>query len=143
MSNRGSLIPATDKVLDSAGKMALRWLLFLQNLLNGDPGTAFSPRIVGLNNTGGAPTVTGVYYENGGFIDFYIRITPITNTSSVSGTTYVELPFQPTSDCPCFATTSNNTALGGVVASTARAYTPTWSNITDPVTVSGRVPMQS
>lgn len=143
MSNRGSLIPATDKVLDAAGKMALRWLLFLQNLMNGDPGTAFVPGIVGLNNTGGAPQVRGVYYENAGFIDFYIRITPITNTSSVAGTTYIELPFQPTSDCPCFATTQNNTALGGIVAAIARAYTPQWTNITDPVTVSGRVPIQS
>lgn len=142
MANRGSLIPASDKVLDAAGKMALRWLLFLQNLLNGDPGTVFIPNIEGLTNTGGAPTVTGVYYENGGFIDFYVRIVPVTNTSAVAGTTFIQLPFQPTSDCPCFATTQNNTALGGIVASSARAFVPAWSNISDPVTVSGRVPVQ-
>lgn len=142
MPNRGALIPTTERVLDNAGKMALRWVLFLQDLLNGDPGVAFAPDIQNLSNTGGAPAITGVYYENGGFIDFYIRITPVTNTTSTAGTTYIQLPFQPSSDCPCFSTTGNSSAISGIIASSARAYLPSWSNIPDPVTISGRVPTQ-
>lgn len=141
MSNRSSIIPASHKMTDENAKCDMKWLLFFQTLLNGDVGTAFSPEFVGLASTG-TPTITGVYYQNAGFIDFYVRITPVTDTSSTAGTTYFVLPFQPTSDCVAFTTTEYNSALGAIQASTRRVYPPSWDNITTPITISGRVPLQ-
>jgi hypothetical protein len=142
MPNRSSLIPASERVTDKAGKMVITWLLFMQNLINGDAGTAFVPEFFDLTQNG-VPTIGGVYYENNGFADFFVRITPSIDTSSVAGTTYFELPFQPTSDCPCFATTAFNSALGGIIASSKRVYPASWTSITTPVTISGRVPLQA
>lgn len=140
--NRSSLIPATDPVVDQEGKMTIRWLLFLQQLLNGDPGVAWTPNFVNLNSNG-APTITGVYYENSGFIDFFARIVPAVNTSSTSGATYLELPFQPSSDCAGFTVTGNNATPSGIVASQRRMWLPGWNNLTTPITATGRVPIQS
>lgn len=145
MPNSSSKIPVSDRILDFAGKVTMRWLLFFQELIDGDPGQRWAPNIVGLSNSGGAPTITGVYYQNSGFIDFYVRIVPAGggNTSATAGSTYVELPFQPTSDCACFATTGNNGSAGGIVSGNKRAYPPSWTNLTDPVTISGRVPLRA
>ncbi|MFA7238993.1 MAG: hypothetical protein WC091_02700 [Sulfuricellaceae bacterium] len=142
MPNRSSIIPASEKIVDKAGKVVIPWLLFFQQLINGDAGTSFVPEFTDLTQNGVA-TIGGVYYENAGFADFFVRITPSIDTSAVAGDTYFELPFQPTSDAPCFATTVFNSSLGGIVAATKRCYTPSWTSITTPITISGRVPLQA
>jgi hypothetical protein len=128
-------------VVDQNGKMALDWRIFMQSLLVGDPGNKFKPDVEGLSSVG-TPSFSGVYYQNQGFIDFYVTISPGTSTTSTGGSTYIQLPFTVTSDVPCFATTSGASSLGGITASNNRAYLPSWSGLTTPVTVSGRFKTQ-
>jgi hypothetical protein len=142
MPNRSSLIPASNRIADKDGKAPLTWLLFFQQLINGDTGKAFVPEFQNLT-VNGTPEIAGVYYENQGFADFFVRITPSIDTTSVAGSTYFELPFQPTSDAACFSTTLFNSALGGIVASSKRVFPPSWTAITTPITISGRVPLQA
>lgn len=135
------LLPARQPIVEDTGAPTLLFIEFLQNLSQGDPGNKFSPDVENLG-TVGTPTITGVYYENNGFVDFYARITPGTNTTSTAGTTYIQLPFTVTSDCPCFATSGSASTVGSILAASNRAYLPGWSALTSPVTISGRVATQ-
>lgn len=131
--------PLFDPLVDEQGYVsAITWTLFFQQITSGDNGTAFIPVATALGSVG-APTITGVYYENQGFTDFYITITPGTNTTSVAGTTYLTLPFDAVIDGACFGTVNGTAGVGAVDAANNRAYTPAWTAITSPVTISGRV----
>lgn len=139
MTNQINAIPTSEPIADKDGKVNLSWALFFQTLVQGDTGNKFKPDVQGLT---GSATITGVYYQNSGFIDFYIRIVPDTTTSSTAGSTYVNLPFVVNSDSACFAVTGNTAGVGGIVAASQRAFFPAWSNLASPITVSGRVPSQ-
>lgn len=140
-NNQANLIPVAEPVVDDQGKMTLIWIQFLQSITNGDTGTSFTPDVEGLT-VNGVPTITGVYYNNAGFIDFFVRIVPGIDTTSVAGTTYIQLPFTVTSDTACLASTGTTGSAGGISANTNRAYPPAWTALTGPVTISGRVPVQ-
>lgn len=139
-NSKGSLIPTLESIVDKTGNVTMRWLQFFQYLLDGDSGTLWSPEFVGLISTG-APNFSGVFYENLGFVDFYARITPGIDTSSVSGSTYLNLPFQPSQDTTVFVNTDINGVATGLSASLKRVWMPQWDNIISPITVSGRVPI--
>lgn len=91
--------------------------------------------------TVGTPDITGKYYRDGRFIDFWVKIVAGTSTSATAGTTYIEsLPFIVSTDAPCFAVTGTTGAAVGVVqASGNRIYVPTWTTVTTPLTITGRV----
>jgi hypothetical protein len=111
---------------------------FFAQLTRGDVGTTWTPVITDLTFVG-TPTISGVYYQNNGFTDWAVKIVPATNTSSTLGVTYITLPFTVTADTPCFTVTGTSSANGVVNAAAARAFLPTWTTITTPITITGRV----
>lgn len=129
-----------DVIEGTPGKLKLAWILFLSTLNVGDPGTEFTPIVHNLTVVGADPVITGEYYENAGFTDFWIKIVPGTSTSAVAGTTYFDLPFDVTVDGSCEAVSGNLGENAGMVeAATNRCYPPAWTTVTAPLTISGRV----
>lgn len=130
--------PISEIMLETTGLPKLSWIQFFTGLFTGDTGTSFTPVAVGLGAVG-TPTFVGAYYRSGQFMDFYIYIVPGTNTTSTSGSTYFDLPFDVTQDGACTASTGVTASAGGVSASANRVFPPSWSNINVPITLSGRV----
>lgn len=130
--------PIADKMVDDNIKCRPSWVQFFALLVRGDSGVAFTPSFTSLGQTG-APTISGVYYQNNGFADFFVKIVPATNTSSVFGTTNFKLPFSVSADVPCGTVIGGAVGQGVIQASTGLVFPPTWTNITVPVTISGRV----
>ena len=130
--------PIADKALDDTGKFRPTWVVYFSSLNRGDVGTSWTPVITNLTNVG-TPTISGVYYQNQGFTDFAIKIVPGTNTSSTLGSTTVALPFSVTADTAAHVITGTSIVDGIINASGKLIYLPTWSLITSPITITGRV----
>lgn len=131
--------PAQELIAYEDGKVRTAWLLFFQTIQQGDSGNKWSPVVQNLSATG-TPTIAGNYYQNNGFTDFFIKVTPGTNTSSVAGTTFIELPFSVAYDTDCAATGGVGSNVGGAIeAATRRCYPPAWTNVAFPITITGRV----
>jgi len=133
-----SQAPIADKVLDDTGKMRPSWVEYFSARDRGDVGTTWNPAITNLTSVG-TPTITGVYYQNDGFTDFAVKIVPGTNTSSTLGSTTIALPFNVTADTVANVVTGNTAALGVVNAAGKTIFLPTWTTITTPITITGRV----
>lgn len=140
--------PAYSEVIEKDGKLTRPWLEFLNGLWVGDTGTpatgatSWTPTFTGLTEVGGSATKTGkVFKVSQQLAYFWVRIVPVTNTSSVLGTTYVNnFPLDILSFGSCTAVVENITGgagLGVAEPSTNRIYTPAWTAITSPLTVSG------
>jgi hypothetical protein len=128
-----------DDKSNAFGKPRLSWILFFNRLLQGDIGQAFAPVFSGLTVVG-TPTITGIYFSNQGFTDFFVRIVPSTSTTATTGTTYFTLPFDVTIDGACFSLSGlQGTASGFVDYLTNRCYPVGWSAVTVPLTIYGRV----
>ncbi len=130
--------PISEKLADDNGKARPAWVEFYAELTRGDVGTSWTPAITGLTEVGTA-TISGVYYQNLGWTDWAVKIVPATNTSSTLGVTYITLPFNVTADVPCFVVTGNTTAQGVIASASKLAFLPTWTTITTPITITGRV----
>lgn len=127
--------------IDEDGDITLPWLDFFNQTYQGDAGDAWTPNFQNLGQTG-TPTITGRYYRLSRFILYFnILVTPATNTTSTAGTTFVDnLPIKPFNNGVCMSVSNNlGGALGQVVASNNRIYTPGWTNVTTPVNVLGIV----
>lgn len=133
-----SQAPIADKVLDDNGKLRPSWVVYFSELNRGDIGTTWNPTIVNLTSVG-TPTITGVYYQNYGFTDFSIKIVPATNTSSTLGSTTIAVPFGVAADKAVEVVTGTSVAFGTIASSSKTIFLPTWSLITSPITISGRV----
>ena len=122
------------------GLAKLPWILFFNSLFEGDVGETWSPSFVNLTEVGGSPTYEARYYRiNQTFCFFYITLTPVTNTSAVAGTTYIDnfpLTFQHDSACWVVAG-GTGTIAGHIVSATNRIYVPAWSAVTIPLTIVG------
>lgn len=132
------LAPIAEKLLDDSGKLRPAWVTYFSGLNQGDVGTTWNPTIVNLTSVG-TPTITGVYYQNNGFTDFAVKIVPATNTSSVLGSTTIAVPFSATADVVVNVVSGTGVALGVLTASSKTIFLPTWSLITVPLTITGRV----
>ncbi len=132
--------PIYESLAEQNGKPRLPWILFFNELFLGDTGTSFTPVFNGLTIVG-TPSITGKYYRDGRFIDWWVKIVAATSTSSTAGTTYIEtLPFVMTTDAPCFAVTGTTGFAAGVCqASSNRIYVPAWTTVTTLLTITGRV----
>jgi len=130
--------PISERVVDENDKARPAWVEFFSLLTRGDIGTTWNPNIVNLGSVG-APTITGVYYQNNGFTDFAIKIVPTTNTSSVLGSTSVLLPFNATVDTGAFVIAGNTSSTAIVNSSSDTLFFPTWTNITSTISITGRV----
>lgn len=107
-------------------------------MFGGDTGTTWTPAFTGLTISG-TPTFTGTLYRLSSTLVFFTAvITPATNTSSVAGTTYINnFPLTIRHDGGVLAAASNTAGAGMAVASNQRIYTPVWTTIATPVTISG------
>lgn len=132
--------PINERLAEEAtGKPRLSWILFFQNLLQGDRGNGFVPAYANLTAVG-TPVIAGAFYQNSGWTDFWIEIVPGTSTTSTSGVTYFELPFDVKVGAPVFATVNGAfVGAGAMEITNNRIYTPSWSAVTVPITLSGRV----
>lgn len=130
--------PITQSVIDENGLPTLPWTLFFNQSFEGDAGQDWTPSIVGL--TGSTTSVTGRFYRLSQYVTYFnVTITPSGNTSSTSGTTYIEgFPLIFSSDG--FNTVVSGTAGGSIGmnrASDNRIYVPAWTNISIPLTILG------
>lgn len=133
--------PIYEILANQEGKANLPWILFFNQLYEGDSGTLWTPTFQNLGSTGG-PSIEGKYYRISDYLTYFtITITPSTDTSSVAGTTYCDnFPLNVSNDGICGTVTSTTgVGLGVVQATTDRIYTPTWTNVTTTVTVMGIV----
>lgn len=139
MANRNPP-PIKDTLLDEQGVLTFSWTLFFNQVYQGDTGTSFTPDFESLTSTG-TPTLSGRYYRLSQYlIAFRVTIIPDTDTSAVSGTTYIQnLPFVISADAPCFAVLPPTSASGACVSSTNRIYVPAWTSVTVPITITGLV----
>lgn len=122
------------------GIATVPWSLFFNQLYVGDTGTPWTPTFTGLTEVGGSADITGTYYKISQALTYFsIVITPVTNTSSTAGSTYVNnFPLNITKDGACSAVGGVLGLLPGMVqASTDRIYPPSWTTATVPVTISG------
>lgn len=122
-------------------KPSVPWILFFQQLFNGDTGTKWNPNFVNLTQVG-TPTITGRVYQISKSIAYFaVKIVPGTNTSSTAGTTYIDnFPFRMRGDGVNFAVSGLlGTNAGQCEQATNRIYVPTWSAVTIPLTVVGMV----
>lgn len=131
--------PTYDILANQEGKVNLSWLLFFNEIYNGDAGEAWTPTFQSLGTTG-TPTITGTYYRLSDYIKlFKITITPATDTTSTAGTTYCDnFPFAENGLGFCVAV-GGTLGLGTGIVNSTGIYPPAWSAVTVPVTIWGLV----
>jgi hypothetical protein len=136
--SRALLPPKQEAMVDDDKFTTLNWNVFFEGIADGDAGTVWVPTFTGLTETGTA-TKTGKYYRISKALAYYrIVITPATDTSAVSGTTYCNnFPLTITNAGVSVTLSSYTAAVSGVTASDKRIYTATWTNIVTPVTLVG------
>lgn len=134
------LPPKTEPVVDNYKFPTLNWLVFFDQLAEGDAGTTWTPTFIGLTEVGTA-TKTGVYYRISQKLVFYrITITPGTNTSATAGSTYCDnFPLNMSAAGLVASLNGSSAAISGSTSADRRIYTATWSLITTPVTILGLV----
>lgn len=134
--------PSYDLIADPVtGKATRSYQEFFDDVYRGDQGQSWTPTFVGLT-TVGTPTITGTFYQFGALCYFRVIIIPGTSTSSTYGTTYINnFPLTLTASTGVYAATGSPTiAIGSTDAGTNRIYTPSWSVITIPITLTGTFP---
>lgn len=131
--------PIYEKIADAEGKTPLPWVLFFNQMFDGDAGVNWTPTFQNLT-TVGTPTITGRYYKLSKYLTYFsVLITPATSTTATAGTTYIDnFPLTFKKDGVVFAVSGGlGTASGHIVASTKRIYVPAWSAVTVPLTLVG------
>ena len=133
--------PNNERAVDTDGFMTLPWILFSEQNYRGDTGEPWVPNFVGLTFSGNAPTITGRYYKISQEITFYnITVIPDVDTSATSGTTYVDnFPLVPSSNGFCVAVTGTTGGVGIIREDNRRIYPPSWSLVSEAVTITGFV----
>jgi len=117
-----------------------RWIDHVKAMWRGDAGDTWTPTYTSLTESGTA-THTGFYKRlSQTLYQVRVRIVPGTNTSSVAGTTYLN-NFPLTGSAFGHLIAINETTIlpigTAVFASNGRIYTPTWTTVTAPITISG------
>lgn len=133
------LPPKTEPLVDRKdGFATINWLVFFEQVAEGDAGTSWTPTFVGLTENGVA-TKAGVYYRLSERLVYYrIVITPGTDTSAVNGTTYCNnFPLNMRANGVNVTCSGFTAAVSGSTASDKRIYTATWTTITTPITIVG------
>lgn len=127
---------------DDGGIAALPWILFFNQLFNGDKGTAWTPLFTGLTVVGAAPTITGTYYNLSQSISYFrVKIIPGTNTTATAGTTFINnFPLKMSGDGINFAVSGLlGTGSGMCDQASNNIYVPGWSAVTVPLSIIGIV----
>ncbi len=133
--------PTRNPLTEKGGELTIPWLVYFNQLFNGDSGTSWTPTFTSLTQVGVA-TITGRIYQISQFLCYFnILLTPGTNTSAVAGTTYIDnFPLTPNANGFCL-TISNNLGggLGMINATSNRIYVPSWTTVTTPINIIGMV----
>lgn len=134
--------PTRNPLADDDGVLTMPWLVYFNQLQNGDAGTSWTPTFVSLTEVGGSATITGRYYKISQYICYFnILVTPVTNTSATAGTTYVDnFPLEAFNNGICASASANlGGGLGMVNAANNRIYVPGWTTVTTPINIIGIV----
>lgn len=134
--------PIIGELIDQTGKASLPWIQFFNQMYDGDLGTDWTPNFENLTEVGGDATIEGRYYQvTKGLAFFRVNVTPVTSTSATAGTTYIDnFPLEVNSNGFCLSVSGNlGGSLGIVRSSDGRIYVPTWTTVTNVVTVLGMV----
>lgn len=128
----------------SSGIATQPWILFFSQLFDGDSGTAWLPLFTNLTEVGGAPSITGIYYQLTRRIAYFrIDIVPQggSNTSSTAGSTLVNnFPLKMIGNGICFAVSGLLGSNSGACDQTSNnIYVPSWSAVTVPLSIIGIV----
>lgn len=134
--------PIYQPLAETDGKPTLPWILFFDQIFNGDNGTNWSPAFSNLTSVG-IPTITGRYYQLGASVAYFtINIAPNGgNTTATAGTTFVSnFPLKMAGNGICFAVSGLlGTNSGMVELASANIYVPAWNAVTVPLTIVGIV----
>jgi len=122
----------------------LQWISFFNQTYTGDAGQSWLPTFTSLTTTVGSPTITGYYTQLSKYVClFNIVVTPASGgtTSATAGTTYASnFPLTMNGDGVCWAVANNlGTSAGMCTQINSRVYVPTWTTVSNPVTVIGLV----
>lgn len=133
--------PTRDALTEKEGELSMPWLLFFNQMFNGDAGTLWTPTFVNLTTTG-TPVIVGRYYQISQYLCYFnVLLTPGTDTSATAGTTYIDnFPLTAASNGFCLSISNNlGGALGMVNSSNNRIYVPEWTTVTTPINIIGIV----
>lgn len=129
--------PLTQPVIDENAYPTLPWTLFFNQMFEGDAGKSWIPTFQSFTGTA---TFSGRFYRLSQYLVFFtVKITPSGNTSTTSGSTYIDnFPLNLTNDG--FNTVVSGAAGGAIGmnrASDNRIYVPQWTNVSVPLTIIG------
>lgn len=120
--------PTFNAVVDSKGKATNPFVIFFNQLVNGDSGQSWTPQFTGLTTTGSF-NVLGIYYVlSNSLVYFRIIITPTSGTiASTAGTTFVNnFPFTVLAPATFGVVAGNGSGgLGTTSAANNGLYLPT------------------
>ncbi len=136
-------VPLTAKVVRQDGLLSQEWAGYFTSR-EGRNLKPWAPELVNLG--GGDAVVSGYWTLSERLFSFSIRITPDSNTSSVSGSTYFDIPFSSLADGAALAfNTSSKSLLGAafIERDSSRVYLPTWTTVSAPIAISGSVQIRT
>lgn len=118
------------------------WLLFFNQLYQGDQGQEWSPLISDLTVAGGTPIIEGAVYQLSTTICvFFITITPASggSTTCTAGTTRItNFPLEFQNNGACWAVSGLlGTNAGMCNQLDNNIYPPSWNAVTVPLTIVG------
>lgn len=130
-------------ITDKDGFADLQWILFFNQLFNGDAGTAWVPTLQGLT-TVGVPKVSGRVYRISQYLSIFVAtITPAQNgnVTSVAGSTFINnFPLRMQGNGFNIAVSGNLGSIAGMCdGASNNIYIPTLTGVTIPVTIIGFV----
>lgn len=134
-----SSAPIIEPLAEQDGKARLPWILFFNQLQAGDLGTAWTPNFINLGNTGGAPAISGRYYQISKVLTYFrIDIDAVGDTTSTAGSTYIDnFPLKALANGVCAVVAGNLGGSLGIIRADNIIYPPSWLNVAGRVTVIG------
>lgn len=133
--------PPFRTVVEDNGLFSRPWQKWLGDFYNNSSSSSksYTPVATGLTGTA---VITGSTNKIGGLLYFQYLIVPSASTSSVLGTTYILLPYTAAAYGSLTAMKVSSRVLlgvGQVDIGTSKAYTPAWSAVTEPISITGFV----
>lgn len=134
--------PLQQPILNQDGSMPWQWILFFNQIFNGDAGAPWIPTFSGLTISGSTPKISGRVYQLSKYISlFTVSIIPGTSTSSTAGTTFIDnFPLIMQGDGIVFAVSGRlGSNSGECEKATNKIWVPTWTTVTVPLSLVGIV----
>lgn len=135
--------PPTEQpiVTDASGYTPIQWIVFFNQMFNGDAGNAWVPTFQNLT-TVGVPKVSGRIYQLSKYLCLFVaNIIPATSVSAVAGSSFINnFPLKMSGNGICFAVSGNLGSNGGMCDQASNnIFIPALSGVTLPITIMGIV----